>query len=514
MTAPDCVITGAAVFDGRRFLPAGAAITVCGDRIVHVGLPPKSIPDGYQEIDGSGLILSPSFIDTHNHADYHCIESGNDGASLLAQGVGSIIVGNCGYSAVPTGTGPHPVLMPGKDGRNTDLETRRAEMDRGMALDVGDLMGHGTLRMAVLGEARGASAAEIDRMAGLLDDHLSDGGVGLSVGLNYPEAAGYDDREMHGLCRVLARHGRPLTCHIADQGAGILQAVREVIDWGDTAGCPVLVSHMRPISNRHDHLLDTLFAIFEERDRARFDLYPYAAGYTSLAWLFSYLFQRVPTQPNEIAPEEVENAAYEVCIGGLDDVRVLASAMADMAGHSIAELARRKGVQSGRMAQEILCADQGTLCLYERESRPETIDRIITHPLCLIGSDGYQFAGGHTGPCHPRCYGTFPGFLARYARSGLIDREVALARITADAADYFGFADRGRIAAGQRANLALLDWDALAEGEPDGKATDRLARGVALTMVGGRTAFVAPDRATPAWTGRRIVPEMPAGGVA
>ncbi|WP_029074995.1 amidohydrolase family protein [Kaistia adipata] len=497
------LITGARVFDGQGFLPDGTAVAVAEGRIVHVGQILDLAEQGFRRVDGSGSILSPAFIDTHNHGDYHGVDPDNDGVSALAQGVGTLVVGNCGYSATPTGT-VHAVLMPEAGDSNVPLPDHLARLDHGLALDIGDLLGHNTLRRHVMGEARAATPAEIDRMCGLLDDFLAAGGMGLSVGLNYPEAIGYGAAEMVPLCRVLARHGRPLTCHIADQGAGILQSVGEVVAWADAAGCQVLVSHMRPISDRYDHLLDPLFSIFETRQNARFDLYPYAAGFTTLAWLFSYLFQRTPAVGARVPGDELEEAARGVCIGGLDDVRVLASTFPDAAGHTIGDIARSLNQPAGEVAQDIYIADPSTVCLYERESRPETIDRIITHPLCLVGSDGYLFGHRHTAACHPRCYGAFAGFIERYARPGHVDQVTALSRMTSAPAAFFSLSDRGRIAPGLRADLALLDWDRI--GENAGKDGTRIAHGVRMTMVGGAIAYEGGPQATGRRAGARAVP--------
>ena len=504
MTMDRYIITGARVFDGKSFLPDGTAVTVSEGRIAHVGRLPEHGAGSLQNIDGRGLILSPAFIDTHNHGDYHSVDPDNDGVSALAQGVGTLVVGNCGYSATPTGQ-VHPVLMPEAGDSNVPLPDHLARLGHGLALDIADLLGHNTLRRHVMGEARKATPAEVERMCGLLDDFLAAGGMGLSVGLNYPEAIGYDAAEMVPLCKILARHGRPLTCHIADQGAGILESVGEVVDWADKGGCQVLVSHMRPISDRFDHLLDPLFSVFETRQNARFDLYPYAAGFTTLAWLFSYLFQRTPTAVARVPGAELEEAARGVCIGGLDDVRVLASAFPDATGRTIGDIARSQGQPAGEVAQDIYIADPATVCLYERESRPETIDRIIAHPLCLIGSDGYLFGHRHTAACHPRCYGAFAGFIERYARPGLVEQSSALARMTSAPAAFFSLSDRGRIAPGLRADLTLLDWDRI--GESTGGDGTRIAHGVRMTMVGGAIAYAGGPQATGLRAGMRAVPD-------
>lgn len=498
------IISGARVFDGETFMPEGTSVIFSAGKIAHVGPAPVDGPAHMRRIDGKGLILTPSFIDTHNHGDYHSVDPNNDGVSALAQGVGTLIVGNCGYSATPTGA-IHPVLMPESGASNVEHHHHVERMGKGMVMGIGDLLGHNTLRRHVMGRTGVPTARQTDEMCGLLDEFLAAGGMGLSVGLNYPEAIGYAEAEMVALCKVLARYGRPLTCHIADQGAGILDSVGEVISWADKAGCPVLVSHMRPISDRYDHLLGDLFNMFETRGNARFDLYPYAAGFTTLAWLFSYLFGRLPSETERLPGAELEEACFGVCISGLDDVRVLASKFPNANGRTIGEIARGLDRPAGEVAQDIYVADPNTVCLYERESRPETIDKIISHPLCLVGSDGYLFGHTHTEACHPRCYGAFAGFIERYGRTGLVSQPAALRRMTSEPAKFFALKDRGRILPGLRADLALIDWDQVGESAMEERGT-RIARGTAMTIIGGEIAFEGGTRASGKRMGTRAVP--------
>jgi N-acyl-D-amino-acid deacylase len=88
----DHLITGARVFDGRQFLD-NTNVGISGGNISYVG---RDCPESKVVTDGCGRILSPSFIDSHTHADFHCVDPNNDGHSSISQGVTTLVVGNCG----------------------------------------------------------------------------------------------------------------------------------------------------------------------------------------------------------------------------------------------------------------------------------------------------------------------------------------------------------------------------------------------------------------------------------
>ncbi len=497
----DRLITGARVFDGNAFID-GHNVGITGDRIAYFG---PACPAARERTDAAGFWLTPSFIDTHTHADFHCVNPDNDGLSALSQGVATVVVGNCGFSATPVTPLPSVVLLPGHAGHNVALPEHNRRLATGLPLDVSDLLGHSTLRLAVLGQARAARTIEIERMAGLLEEFLASGGLGLSVGLNYPEAVGYDRNELLALAKVLARFGRPLTCHIRDQGAGILSAVDEVASLGDETGCPVLVSHLRPISDRNDHLLPALLQRIERRDSLAMDLYPYVAGFTTLGWMFQHLYGRLPARDHLFPVDEVPLRVTEICIGSLEDVHIVSSQSAGVAGHTVAQVARMRGVEPGRVAQDLYIEDPACLCIYDRESTSEVIDQIICHPKCLIGSDGYLFGSGFRQGCHPRSFAAFTRFLTHYVRSGKISAQQGLARITSGAARFFGFNDRGQIAPGKRANLSLFALDDLVE-QADFKEPWRASLGMREVIVGGRTAWNGAHPMKEARPGLRVRP--------
>ncbi len=496
----DQIITGGKVFDGSVFL-SDACVGINDGTIAYVGIHKKGM-QGQREWDAGRRVVAPAFIDSHNHGDYHCVDVHNDGCSSLSQGVGTLVVGNCGMSATPKVL-PNPILLPQDNAVSLDGPDHCRRLSKNLPLDIADLIGHGTLRIYVMGQARQARDTEIDKMAEILDEFLFHGGLGMSVGLNYPEAAGYTKKELLRLCKVLAKYNRPLTCHIRDQGAGILDAMKEVAYLGQETNCKVLISHLRPISNRFDYLLPELLDCIEQQDNLFMDVYPYVAGFTSLSWLLQHLFARQPDKRNPIPAGELEAKAFEVCIHGLDDVYVIQHINRNIQGHFIGSLARAKNESPGLVAQQILWEDPNCLCIYHYESSPHTVDAIIAHPKCLLGSDGYLFSSGFSGVCHPRSYSAFTGFLVRYVGEKIISQEDGLAKITSKTADFFNLKDRGYLEVGRKANIVIFDFNDLEErGTFEHPA--RPAKGIAELLIDGKTVF--KNSSTNNRAGRRACP--------
>ena len=142
----DRLITGARVFDGRHFLDN----TNVGMREGVVSYVGRECPETKVVTNGCDRILSPSFIDSHTHADFHCFDPGNDGHSAISQGVTTLVVGNCGMSATPV-CQVNPLLIPNDHDHNLDLEQHAQRLQGELPLDVADLIGHGTLRISVMG---------------------------------------------------------------------------------------------------------------------------------------------------------------------------------------------------------------------------------------------------------------------------------------------------------------------------------------------------------------------------
>src|SRR5688572_7596589 len=105
----DLVIRNATIVDGTKAPRFAGDIAIAGGRIAAIG---KDIARGEREIDASGRIAAPGFIDAHTHDD-RLMLSAPDMAPKVSQGVTTVIAGNCGASLAPAPNGMKaPVAVP------------------------------------------------------------------------------------------------------------------------------------------------------------------------------------------------------------------------------------------------------------------------------------------------------------------------------------------------------------------------------------------------------------------
>jgi N-acyl-D-amino-acid deacylase len=454
------VLRGADVYPGDG--PSYAAdVGVEGGRVVAIG----EALEG-EVVDAAGLMLCPGLVDMHAHSALAPFDDPLLAPKLL-QGFTTEVIN-------PDGLAPAPVAPAGRAARQAYL---RALEGSGPAewpwstfaeyLDALDAtrpatslvpsIGHGAVRDLVVGRSRAAPTAEqLGAMRREVRLGLEAGARTLSFGLVYLPGAYAATDELVALAEVAAEFGAPLVPHVRNEGAGVLEAVGEMVDVARRSGTALHLSHLKSLAD--ERLIEPLLDLIETADvDVTFDQYPYGAGSTLLAGLLPVWAQergadatlervRDPATRARIA-RDVERGlpGWENQLGTLGPGRIT------VGGAPLAELAK------GRSAVDTVC----DLLLETELAAPmilhyaseDAVRAIARHRLQLVGSDG--IFGEHP---HPRLYGSAPRFLGRYAiRDGLVPVEEAVARLTARAADRLGLADRGRIAVGKRADLVLLD---------------------------------------------------------
>jgi N-acyl-D-amino-acid deacylase len=130
-------------------------------------------------------------------------------------------------------------------------------------------------------------------------------------------------------------------------------------------------------------------------------------------------------------------------------------------GKSLVAIATGWGLDPVDAYLRLLEEEETSVSFVGHAMSPENVERVLRHPLVMIGSDGSSMApvgeAAKSRP-HPRSYGTFPRVLGFYARErGLFGLPAAVHKMTGRPADQIGLADRGRIARGKTADLVVFD---------------------------------------------------------
>lgn len=508
----DLLLTGGTVVDGTGAPAFVADVAIVGDRIAGIGA--FSPADAKRVLDVRGLHVAPGFVDIHTHSDRSILR--HPGAeSRVRQGVTTEITGNCGSSAAPGSGKEWP------DVRSYAEAWKAARPALNHAL----LVGHGTLRSAVLGDGdRHATAAELDEMRTRLRLALQQGAIGLSSGLEYVPGIYAPADEIEALARVVAENGGLYASHMRSEEALLLQAIDETLAVGRRTGVRVQISHLKACGLPNWGLLDEALARIERARREGLDVladaYPYTAYSTTLTILLepwsreggsAAVVQRLrdPAARARMAREIGPHVASDP---GSFDLVVVASVAAkeheSCVGHSITEIAALWQVPPAEAYLRLLEASAAEVSYIGHGMQPEGVERVLAHPLVMVGSDGRAMApvGRELERPHPRSYGTFARVLGVHCRERkLFDLPTAVRKMSALPAERARLRDRGRVVVGSHADLVVFDASKVAD-QATYESPQRYPTGIPHVLVNG-VPVVENGEGTPARPGRWLARE-------
>ncbi len=492
---------------------------------------PRLDTGGAKMVEADGRYLAPGFIDAHCHDDLIMLRE-PDRPEKTAQGVTTVVVGNCSFSLYPASPASTEALrrhfseLLGETAPDEVFEGLPSYRDalhrRGMAINLVSLVGHAALRLGVIGTGRrAATEAERRLMQDALARALADGAAGLSLGLVYPPSAYADAAELIALAETVQLHGKVLAAHIRGYEAGLLSSIEEFIGLLRCSGAAGLLSHLQSAGRPNwGRIPDALRALETARSGGidvSFDMYPYPAGSTYMLqllppeWLDGGLEAlqarlRDPAERQalrhlvEQGSPDPHALQSKVALIGWESVRVsgvTAPALKHLEGRSMVEAAAQMGLEPFDLMLRFIEEDAGQTAIVLFQLDEGDLHAACTHPLHMIGSDGLPRPG--TRP-HPRAYGTFPQVAGRLSRDQhWFPIEDAVRRMTSVAAQRFGLTDRGLLRPGMAADLVL--FDPTIEDRATFDQPTELATGVTHVWVAGE-AIVAEARPTGRRPGR------------
>jgi len=423
-------IVGATLIDGSGGPPLNNSVVIIqGDSIVRVGKQSSiKIPSDARTIDGRGLVISPGFIDSHNHSD-RGFKTDPTAATQVSQGITTVAIGQDGGSAFPVGE---------------FLEN----LDRNaVALNVMTFVGHATVRSRVMGEDTGrlATPGEIEKMAALVDQAMKDGAFGLSTGLEYETGKPASTEEIVILARVAGRYGGIYISHIRDEADLTFDALAEAIRIGKEAHLPVQISHIKlgsvAVWGKANEAVALIAKARKEGQDVTADCYPYEAWSSTIRVLI----------PSGRHDDPVAVARGLADVGGPANITVVScSAHPEYEFKTLDEISKKEGVTPVEAYMKIVRdGGAGIVCHSMKEADIKTF---YQQPWVMVSSDG-----GITSR-HPRGAGSNPRVLGRFVRElKWLSLTEAVRKMTSLPAARFKLNDRGLIRAGYKADLVMFD---------------------------------------------------------
>jgi N-acyl-D-amino-acid deacylase len=463
----DLIVRNAIIIDGTRAPRFRGDIGVRSGKITHLGALEKTAAD--TEVDASGLIAAPGFIDAHTHDD-RLLLSAPDMTPKVSQGVTTVVTGNCGISLAHSPAPQHGAITPPLDLLDSDggwfkfpsfrayRETLEAQP---AAVNAACLVGHTTFRVATMDRLdRAATPTEIAKMRGMAHESLAAGAIGVSTGTAYAAAAMAPTEELIEVSRPLTEFNGLYVTHMRNEDDYVTESIEETCLIGRTLKVPVVISHHKTVGTRnHGRSVETL-KLIEQRMHEQpvgLDCYPYIASSTVLRYDRLAQSSRIIITWSKPHPE--------------------------FSGVDLDEVARRLQLSRAEAVERIKPAGAIYFMLDEQD-----VQRILAFEETMIGSDGLP----HDAKPHPRLWGTFPRVLGHYSRDlQLFPLETAVYKMTGLTARKFGLRGRGVLQEGAHADITIFDAATVLD-TADFQHSTRPATGIATVIVNG--AIVWRDR--------------------
>ena len=546
----DLIIRGGTIVDGTGGKPYVGDVAIDGDRIVEVG---KVSGPARREIDATGMIVTPGWVDIHTHYDGQATWDPVMAPSSW-HGVTTAIMGNCGVGFAPVRPDAHDFLIelmegvediPGialHEGIAWDWESFPQYLDAlegfKRTIDVGVHVPHAPVRAYVLGERCNTDyqpdAGEIAQMAAIVREGVEAGALGFSTsrtllhkdlkGVHMPGTfAGSDEMLALGMSMKGLKHGvfEMVSDHLGDDDEW-----KWVQGFAHETGLPVTLV----ATSAGAYEGDKMYNIAEESRLEGMDIRPQIAGRPTgiLQGLTSSfnVFSGHPTYRREIAPLPLEQKVAmmkrpEIRAALLSEESAMRSgAMGNPTellyrvfplgenpnyepdrAQSVGGLAEAAGVTPMEMMYDLLIRDGGTELFYQPLGGYFTYNfdffrKNMQHPNVLFGlSDG----GAH---CGVIADAGMPTFILSYwgrdrTKGERFPLEFLVRKLTSDTAKAYGLGDRGELRPGLLAVINIIDFAKLRLFRPEavfdlpagGRRLVQRAEGYRYTIKSGEVTF-------------------------
>lgn len=483
----DVLIKNGIIVDGSGTPPYVGSVAINADTIVAVG---NLTARGKLEIDATGLVVAPGFINTLSWATESLIQDGRSKSDIM-QGVTLEVFGE-GWSMGPLSKNlKNELQLPNAQGDikyeidwNTLDEYLQSLVSRGISPNVASFIGATTVRINHIGyENRPPTTDEMNSMKQMVREAMEDGALGVGSSLIYAPAFYSSTEELIELSKVASEYDGLYISHMRSEGNRLLQSIDELITIADKADIRAEIYHLKMSGKENWSKYDE---VIRKIDSARVaglsittNMYTYIAGATGLdasmpPWVQEGGYDKWAERLQDPAirrrvlkemttpTDKWENLMYAA--GTPDNLLLVGfknDSLRHYTGKTLTEVAEIHGKSPEETAMDLVVADGSRVGTVYFLMSEENIKKQVALPYMSFGSDAGSlspegvFLNSST---HPRAYGNFSRLLGKYVREEkIISIEEAVRKLTSLPATNFKIKKRGSLTEGFYADLAIFN---------------------------------------------------------
>ncbi len=518
----DLIIKKGEIIDGSGKSPYIADISIKDGYIKKIC--PNILDQGTNVIDANGYVVCPGFIDINSHSDFS-LYSNPRAESKILQGITTEIVGQGGRTLGPINEKHLPDLkqytssyVQNREEENfwnwkTQAEYINLLAEKKIGVNIASLVGYGSIRVAVMGfEKRKPSAKEMGEMKSMLEEELSNGIHGLSLGLdNSPDSLATME-ELVDMAKVVKEYNGICSIHMREEGNHLIESINEALEIAEKSGVKLQISHLKAAHPQNWGKVKEAISIInkakQENMDVDYDVYPYTFYESVLSdvlphWIRQFSPERIVSflkqqdiRENVIKDMLDVNSKWGNPMLGSswDRIRIVSPRKAGnkkYEGMSIEEISDVLNMKPQEAAVTLLLEEEGVVKItFSAMIETDLID-VMKQSMAMYCTDGLAVSpyGDYKEiKIHPRYYGSYPRVLGRYVREKkIIALEDAISKATLLPAIKMNIKDRGFLGTGYKADITIFNKDTIID-KATSKNPHQYPIGIKTVIVNGVVA--------------------------
>ena len=470
----DIVIHGGEVIDGTKSKRFRADVGVRDGRIAQVGDLREA--QAGQNIDATGKIVAPGFVDVHNHSDAWLLKTPHLTSKTMQGFTTEVIMADgISYAPVsPTNINEWIVYLRGLNALRAEeytgwlsLADYMARLDRTNVQNSIPHVAYANVRVLAAGYGRAVpDDYQMRQIVAEVERGMDAGAVGLSTGMDYITQWFSSTEELADACAPLVAQQGLYVTHMRYK-RGTMRALQEAVEIGKRAGVPVHISHFKGTSSAMtEKLLRYVDEVAVNEVDFSFDVYPYLPGSTMLNyWLPYEVWEQGPLavlahlKRPDIRAQMAENLRH-VDLSATHIAWLPGKENSHHQGKMLADYVAETGQSPADALCNLLIEENLGVLLVMHLGDDELIAPFLAHDRYMMGTDGIFHEDGVV---HPRQYGSAARVLGPAVRKGWLTLEEAVYKLSGYPAQRFGLLERGQVREGCWADLVVFDAEQISD---------------------------------------------------